>query len=274
MPLISLPTGKAFQERRFRLNAIWKTLSERVLDSVRITHLPVGIKLARAGETIPQKARRPLADMGHSIAVCQGVTIARTIGWSMVFEKGDHGCPIPPVLLGMARPERFLQGNLASYYQDREDVAMAMESAYPRWPMDSVKEVWISPLDRCEFTPDVIVIYGNPAQILTFIHAANFRKGRGISSISTGRFGCSAWLAGVVQSQEPTFLIPGPGERVFAGTQDHEVSFALPFNAIPDFLDGLEYVRKKGAYRYPVPNLSILGKPGMPEDYFKILEED
>ncbi|NCO59789.1 MAG: hypothetical protein COZ70_05985 [Deltaproteobacteria bacterium CG_4_8_14_3_um_filter_51_11] len=252
----------------------WKTLSERVRDSVRIIHLPVGIKLAHEGEAIPQKARRPLADMGHAIAVCQAMTIARTIGWTMVFEKGDHGCPVPPVLLGMARPDRFLQGHLASYYQDREEVAKAMEASYPRWPMDEIKEVWISPLERCEFTPDVVVIYGNPAQILSLIHAANFRKGEGVTSISTGRFGCSAWLAGVVQSQKPTYLIPGPGERVFAGTQDYEVSFALPLNAIDDFLEGLEYVRRKGAYRYPVPNLSVMGKPAMPGDYFKILEDD
>ncbi len=251
----------------------WKNLCERMVSLARLSTVPVGIRITREKEVIPQKAKSPFSDLGHGIAVCQGITIARSIGWTMVFGEDDHGCPIPPVLLGLEKPDLFLEGSLASYYQDSMEVSRQMESAYPRWPLGATKEVWISPLDRCEFTPDVILAYGNPAQILTFIHAGNFRKGKGVSSLSTGRFGCASWLAGVILSGECTYLIPGPGERVFAGTQDHEVSFAMPINALDDFLDGLEYVRKKGAYRYPVPTLSILGKPRMPEDYFKILNK-
>ena len=105
------------------------------------------------------------------------------------------------------------------------------------------------PLLKCEFEPDVAVVYGNSAQILTLIHAANYRKGSGIASLSTGRGGCSSWIAGAIQSNECTYTIPGPGERVFGGTQDYEVSFAIPYQKFESVIDGLKYIPKKGGFQ-------------------------
>ena len=63
-------------------------------------------------------------------------------------------------------------------------------------------------------------------------------------------------------------MIPGPGERIFAGTQDHEMSFAIPYSKFENVMNGLQYVTEKGAFRYPVPNLAILSGPEMPEKYY------
>jgi hypothetical protein len=63
-------------------------------------------------------------------------------------------------------------------------------------------------------------------------------------------------------------MIPGPGERIFAGTQDHEMSFAIPYSKFENVINGLQYVKNQGAFRYPVPNLAILSEPKMPEKYY------
>ncbi len=136
--------------------------------------------------------------------------------------------------------------------------------------MDAYKEIWLTPIHRCEFIPDSVVAYGNPAQVLALIQGANYGIGPGIKSASSGRFGCSTWIAGVIQNDECTYMVPGPGERIFAGTQDHEMSFAVPYSQFGRLIDGLKYVRSKGAYRYPVPNLAILSEPRIPEKYYKI----
>ena len=39
---------------------------------------------------------------------------------------------------------------------------------------------------------------------------------------------------------EFTYMVPGPGERVFGGTQDHEMSFAIPVGRIENLITGLE----------------------------------
>ena len=232
--------------------------------------LPLGIKLAKEGEKIQQKVRYPLKDIGTRLSVCQGLTISRTFGWTLAFRKEDHACPLAHIFLGHIKPDIFLQGTIAGSYQDEIECAKLMETSFPRWPLHAVQEVWISPLNLCEFEPDLAIIYAVPAQILVLIHAANFGKGSGIKSLSHGRGGCATWLAGVVQSDECTYMIPGSGERVFAGTQDHEMSFAIPGSKFEKLVEGLEFMRKKGAYRYPVPNLSILSQPKIPKEYFSI----
>jgi uncharacterized protein (DUF169 family) len=208
--------------------------------------------------------------MKKRLAACQGMTMARTFGWTVAFRKEDHECPLPKVFLGHISPDRMLEGTIADLYQEDPAAMKAMEASYPRWPLGTYEEVWLSPLAGCGFVPDVAVVYGNPAQILALIHGANYGLGTGVRALSTGRGGCAAWLAGVAQSGECTYLIPGPGERVFAGTQDHEMSFAAPYACFERVADGLRYVRGRGAYRYPVPNLAALGEPRMPEKYYSI----
>jgi uncharacterized protein (DUF169 family) len=231
---------------------------------------PVGIKLAKKGEKISQKAKYPLKNMGTRLSLCQGLTAARTFGWAIAFRKEDHACPLASVFLGHIKPDIFLQGTIAGSYQDKEECAKVMEASFPRWPLGSIQEIWMSPLNLCEFEPDLAIIYGNPGQILILIHAANFRRGSGIKSLSYGRGGCATWIAGVIQSNECTYMIPGSGERVFAGTQDYEMSFAIPYSQFENLMEGLEFLRKKRAYRYPVPNLTILSQPKIPKEYFSI----
>lgn len=239
----------------------------------RLLTSPVGVKLAKGGESAPGKVRFPTVHVGHRLAVCQGMSLARTFGWCMAFRSEDHACPLPRVFLGHVAPDGLLEGKLGEFYQDDAECMRRMEASYPRWAEGSFHEVWLSPLSRCEFVPDLVVAYGNPAQILTLIQAANFGRGPGIRSTSSGRYGCAAWLAGVVQSDECTYLVPGPGERVFAGTQDHEMSFAAPRSKFESLVRGLEYVRNRGAFRYPVPNMGMLAEPAIPKAYEEVIAE-
>ncbi len=247
---------------------------ERLLEALekhcRLVTMPVAIKLAKKGEAPMEKTKYPLEHIGNRLAVCQGMTIARTFGWTMAFRKDDHACPLPRVFMGHISPDKFLEGTVAGFYQDESECMRKMETSYPRWPMDSFQEIWLSPINKCEFVPDLVVAYGSPAQILTLIQGGNYRVGSGIKSISSGRCGCSSWIAGVPQTDECTYMIPGPGERIFAGTQDYEMSFAVPYSKFDQVIDGLKYVHGHGSYRYPVPNLGVLAEPRIPERYHEI----
>lgn len=248
-----------------------KELLARFSDAVQkhtaVTTMPVAVKIVRNGESRPQKFREPLKDHGGKMAVCQAMTAVRTIGWSFAVGEKDHACPFPSIFLGHLDPAKFLDGTAAGFYQEDIELGRTMEASYPRWPMGTVNEVWLAQAARAEFEPDLAVVYGMPAQILILIQAANYGNAKGIKSSSHGRLGCSTWLAGVIQSGECTYMVPGPGERVFGGTQDHEMSFAVPAPKIEKLIEGLEYVRKTGAFRYPVPNLQILNEPKLPPKY-------
>ena len=237
---------------------------------LKIATMPVAIRLVKESESPPPKAKYPLRNFGHRITVCQGMTIARTLGWTIAFKKEDHACPLASVFLGHIAPHSFLDGAIAGFYQDHDECGKRMEESFPRWPVNFIRETWLCPLNRCDFEPDLAVVYGNPAQVLYLIQAANFGHGPGLRSSSTGRGGCATWIAGVLQSGECTYMIPGPGERIFAGTQDHEISFAIPYSKFENIMNGLKYIKDQGTFQYPVPNLAILSEPKMPEKYYTL----
>ncbi|MCK5307913.1 MAG: DUF169 domain-containing protein, partial [Zetaproteobacteria bacterium] len=64
--------------------------------------------------------------------------------------------------------------------------------------------------------------------------------------------------------------IPCSGERVFAGTQDDEMSFMIPQSRYLSVAEGLGIMRKKGTYRYPVLNMNLLGAPQLPQKYVEL----
>jgi len=47
-------------------------------------------------------------------------------------------------------------------------------------------------------------------------------------------------------------IVPGNGDRVWAGCQDHEMIMAIPGPDLADVVDGLEKTHRKGI-RYPIP---------------------
>ncbi len=251
-----------------------RQLLEAIHTLCRLVTVPVAVKLAKKGETPLEKTKYPMDHVGHRLAVCQGMTIARTLGWPMAFRKDDHACPMPRVFMGHIKPDKFLAGTAAGYYQDEPEYQQKMEASYPRWPVGEFDEIWLSPLNKSGFVPDLVVAYGYPAQVLALIQAANYRLGSGIKSMSSGRYGCSTWIAGVPQADECTYMVPGPGERIFAGTQDSEMSFAVPHSKFEQVVEGLKYVRSLGAYKYPVPNLGVLAEPRIPAKYFEIESDE
>jgi uncharacterized protein (DUF169 family) len=252
------------------MSEILKDLNDALNSNVKPSTFPVAVRLAKKGEELKQRFKRPGPDLGHQVAACQGLNIARTFGWTLMFDSADHACPLASVAAGHIDPDEFLQGAVADLYQDDPEAARRMEAVYPRHDVGDVDQIWLSALGRCEYDPDLVIVYGNPAQILVLVHAANYGYGEGIASASTGRFGCANWIAGVVQSDECEYTIPCSGERVFAGTQDHEMSFMIPRSRFRSVTEGLGIMRKKGTYRYPVPNMNLLGAPHLPEKYVEL----
>lgn len=252
------------------MSNILKDLSDAIDKNLKPATFPVAVKMSRKGEEITGRFKRPDQDLHHPVAVCQGLNITRTFGWTLVFDSTDHACPLASVAAGHIRPDALLEGSVADLYQDDPDVARRMEAVYPRHGVGDVEEIWLSAVERCEFDPDLVIVYGNPAQILVLVHAANYGYGEGITSSSTGRFGCATWIAGIVQSDNCEYAIPCSGERVFAGTQDHEMSFMIPRSRYQSITENLKIMRKKGTYRYPVPNMNILGAPHLPEKYVEL----
>jgi uncharacterized protein (DUF169 family) len=110
----------------------------------------------------------------------------------------------------------------------------------------------VKPLERVNFEPDVVLLYGDSAQISLALFALSIKY---VERLQLSMFGESALCGGIAQALitgKPQVSIPCFGERVFAGTADNEILLIMPFLELSNLISGLETLYKAGM-RYPIP---------------------
>jgi len=60
-----------------------KKLDEVLNQHIHPGTFPLAIKMAKKGEALPDKIKRPVGDLGVQVATCQGFSLARCYGWSL-----------------------------------------------------------------------------------------------------------------------------------------------------------------------------------------------
>jgi len=248
-----------------------KKASEILSDFLLLSSFPVAIKFSQE-ETLPEKVRRPLEALGHPVAVCQGVSMARSLGWSLGFLPEDHACPPSLVILGMEEiPPGFDMGEMIHpLYGETVGICQRGIEQMPMLPVGQYRSILLSSLKKATFTPDVILVYGNPAQVSRLIHGALYHRGGALTSSFLGRASCSSKLVSPMLTKECQIIVPGSGERVFASTQDFEMCFAIPIGQLDEVLSGLEITHKLGTMRFPTPFQGIREQPGVPDKYVEL----
>jgi uncharacterized protein (DUF169 family) len=234
----------------------WISLGERLRYLVNPATFPVAVKFLESEDDIPQKAKRPLRDLGVKMAPCQGSAMARHYGWTVAFTREDVGCAIAAHTYGWERvtnkngPIHFL--TQMNYVSD-EKAAAEVLAGFKTLEMDNEPIVVYSPLERTKIEPDVILIYVNPAQMMRLVHGATYHTGKPIESSFSGRAAsCTEGVLGAYLDNKPKVVVPGNGDRVWANCQDHEMIMAVPGSLLAEVVEGLEKTHKKGI-RYPIP---------------------
>jgi uncharacterized protein (DUF169 family) len=223
------------------------------LDSyIRPQTFPVAVKMVRSGEEVPDKVRMPKRDLGTPMALCQGLALARRHGWPVAMGLEDMVCPLGAVTLGLVpAKDRFLDGsfNIPFWVKD-QGVRAKMARALPQLEVGKYSHVVAAPLHRAGFEPDVIVVYGNAAQVGRLIQAAVYGTGEPVVSSSVGGFACGLEITQPMLTGECQFVVVGGGDRAIAQAHDHEIAFAMPVSRAEAVAEGLEGTHKAGM-RYP-----------------------
>ena len=224
-----------------------KKIDDAINQYVRPQTFPVALKLCQSDDDLPEKVRMPLRDLGYPIALCQATALTRRFGWTMALGKEDQCC------IGGAN-------------------AMGFESGSEGGPVGEDKQLepgkfkyhLTATLDRADFEPDVIVIYGNSAQIMRLVQSATGGPGGEgtLNAVATGFGDCGDIVARTVINDECQFILPSGGDRVWGSTQDHEVIFTMPKSKFDVVAQGLENTHKMG-FRYPVIT-DIRHRPNLP----------
>lgn len=225
-------------------------------NDLRMKTLPVGVRFLKDGEAFPEKTRRPSIALGKRVAICQGVTMARNYGWTVGLTREDVICVPAAIVFGFSDAADqaasvaglFTEVNFSADRQRAESETGSMS----RFMKGEIEGIVLAPLAKAPFEPQLALFYGNPAQMMRFAQAWSYITGERVSGEFGGKVECDEYLITPYKSQAPRMVIPGNGERIFAGTQDDEMAFVLPSPSLPDLVKGLKEVGRAMGVRYPV----------------------
>jgi uncharacterized protein (DUF169 family) len=231
-----------------------KNLNEAIEQHIRPDTFPLGIKMVTRAEDIPEKAKRPGRDLKMDSALCQGMSISRRYGWTVAVSRDDISCPIGATLFGFQpRVDHFDQGHCCAGMYTKDAAAGAKtEAAAPCFDFGKYYAMVSGPLGRIDFEPDVVLVFGNPAQVMRLVTGALWESGGYIHSKYSGRTDCADEVIETMQTGKPQVILPCYGDRIFGQTQDHEMAFSLPWSFAQTLVEGLEGTHK-GGVRYPIP---------------------
>jgi uncharacterized protein (DUF169 family) len=253
-----------------------KDVEQALNTYIRPLTFPLAIKMLKSEEEIPEKTRRPFQQMNIKVAICQGIGMARKLGWAVAMGKEDMQCSLGAAPFGFFKNiDFFNEGNIAAgMFTPSKEIGKREEDLIDRFEHGLYSHILVAPLNRAAFDPDLIMMYGNPAQIMRLVQGSLYSDGGAVSSSSMGRLGC-ATIISVITKDECRYVVPGNGDRVFGMTQDWEMAFMIPASKIDTVLDGLANTHKSGV-RYPITsffNFQAAFPPSYQEQ-MKIWEEE
>ncbi|MDY6842948.1 MAG: DUF169 domain-containing protein [Thermodesulfobacteriota bacterium] len=252
----------------------WKTIVRRLEALLKLKTFPVAFKLLEDPEELSRNRwlRRP----DQKLTLCQLITIVRMYDWTVGVTAEDFDLSLCASIIGLVNnlPEQVKDGTFRSlvWCKTKED-GKKFEDSVPRIPGGKFRALMMAPLVYNPFEPDLVLIYGNPAQMILIINALQFEDYERLQFFCVGESSCSDAIAQCYITRKPSLTIPCYGERRYAHVQDDEMVIALPPEYVEKVEQNLEELYKRGIC-YPIPpyGASVNPAPGMPYAYNKLGE--
>jgi uncharacterized protein (DUF169 family) len=234
----------------------YQAAAARLKETLRLRTEPFGVAFFKDAAGLPAKTRQPSKVFGKKVTICQGVTLARVYGWPVGLTQEDLIC-VPGMLVFGFTPatDPIMElGQLFCEVGFHADLGPALKEveSLPRFEPQEVGAIYLCPLERLTLDPEVVVVHGNPAQLMRLIQAATFSLGQRVTGEFGGKVECSEYLIAPYRSGEFRVVIPGMGDRIFSMTQDDELVVAFPGRFLEGLLGGLKEAAKKIGARYPI----------------------
>ncbi len=242
------------------MNSIQKKNAHRAQQlerHLRLTTLPVGIRLWKTGEALPAGAgKRPVTQ--HSW--CQYLTIARTsaadVRPTFLLKADDFSCKIGPGMLGITEPlESILSGeHVENIHFESKELAKSTMETLASLPAHTMQAATITALESMEVEPDLVFATVYPGMVNRIMDASLWYTG-GPYTTSYGSLAgiCSSATAKayVDDSKVSVVAFPCMGARRWGGYSDMDLALAINIKQFERFIKGLENTWLTG-HSYPI----------------------
>ena len=228
----------------------WTELGKELEQLLKLRTPSLGVKLLKRVEDAP----KDIEPLPYTCAVCQATGTARYYNKPVLITKKEAwACQVGGAALGFWDPEDdFKTGerNAGMWAVDAKATAKLVEG-------DAIKGGTFSaavtaPLAKMPVEPDVVLVYGNPAQILRLVYGTIWLGGDRVKLITNGHgSACRETIAAPYLHNELRLAITDIGERKFGLAYDYEMVAGLPYTKLPQLIEGLRGAITKGIYGYP-----------------------
>jgi len=215
---------------------------------LHLASYPVAIKYIKSKDEIPDNALQPSA-FGRKMALCQAITQARRAGTTVAMTADDNFCT--PATAGHQWVDISLEDLLESqvrqgWHKDLESEKRRFEASAKLLATKDIGRMMgyigfvCYPLHETYGTPDSVIVFGDGVQLTHIIQALSYEHLHTPSSTFEG-FGETCMKGGLIPfvTEIPQVIIPGAGDRSFAGISEHEMAVGMPANLVFYTLENL-----------------------------------
>ena len=215
----------------------YKREGQNLFHKLHLSTYPVAIKYIDDIDQIPENAMRPSV-FGKKFALCQAFTMARRYRSTVAMTSEDNFCtpatavhrwkdiPLDTLIESQIRQKWHKDIN-AEKRKFESFVTLVGENYFQKNP-EHIGFI-CSPLTDTQVIPDTVLVYCDGLQLTHLIQALSYEH-KYVPNSSFEGFGESCSKGGLIPflTQKPQIVIPGTGDRSFAGIAEHELAMGLP----------------------------------------------
>jgi len=142
---------------------------------------------------------------------------------------------------------------LSRTWMPSPEEAMRQQRYYPVVPPGQA--IVAGPLGRAAFEPDMVMVFGNPAQIMMLLCGMQKVRYERFDFTFIGEGACMDSFGRYYATGKTSVAIPCYGERALGQVADDEIVVALPPEELDRVIEGLDTLAKSG-FGYPI---SVIG---------------
>jgi uncharacterized protein (DUF169 family) len=245
--------GPLLKEQLMSVKHDWKNLSDKLVEKLELKHEPVGVYLVPSVHSERyEKFFESIPTPSEKLTYCQAVeTVRGTTNYSglsdfpdaLRLKAEDFLCSAGAANLGLYDlPDAIKNGErdflLRRFYSI--EASMVTRDMIPHFEAGSVKEVVVFKLSKAPVEPQVILIFGLPAQILSLEGPYVMRNGGRIHADLLGTCGlCAEMTVSPILNKRMNISTLCGGARAHAFKDPTEMGIGIPAQEFPNLVEDL-----------------------------------
>jgi len=210
---------------------------EKLFNRLNLSSYPVAITYIESPDQITNGALQPSV-YGKKMSLCQAFTMARQHGTTVAMTYKDNFCtPATAIHRWCDVPlEDLIESQVLQGWHKNRDAEKARFDSITRILGDEhfsapVKYIGFlcAPISKASFIPDSILVYCDGLQLTHIVQALSYEH-QFMPTSSFEGFEESCVKGGLIPflTHKPQVVIPGAGDRSFAGISAHELGIGFP----------------------------------------------